>query len=484
VRVVLETLGAEDYGIYNVVAGVVTMFGFLSGTMAGAAQRYFSFELGRENYEQVNRLFNLIFMAHLLIMILFLILAETLGLWFINNKLVILQERRNAALWIYQTSIISLLFTILTTPYMALIIAHEDMNIYAYVSVIEVVLGFVAVFFLRFILLDKLVLYGILMCLIAIINTAVYRIICSIKYHECQFRFYWNKKLFKEITSYTGWNLIVMLADIGKKQTVTILLNQFFNPIIVLARSLASTLTNAVASFFNQFSMATRPQLIKSYAAGQYKEMLSLVFLTTKCNYFLMFIFALPFFLELQFVLTLWLKNPPEFVVLFTRLMLIDILVDAINYPIVGAASATGKVSLFQFVSAIIFVLNFPLSLLVLFCGAPAYSVFVIAIGLTAIAYIVRLKVLKLLIDISITKLIKDVIIPLFIFTASSLILPVIIHGIMDYGLPRLFSVIIVSIISTCTCMYFVGLNKEEKQKTTHILIGKIHALFPIKSKK
>jgi O-antigen/teichoic acid export membrane protein len=200
VRVVLNTLGAEDYGIYNVVAGVVAMFGFLSGAMASASQRYFSFEIGRGDFDQLKKVFSLSIVIYILIALIVLLMVETIGLWFVSNKMAIPVERKNTALWIYQTSIISFLFTILTAPYMAAIIAHEDMNIYAYMSIIEVILKLVVVFLLRIIQLDKLQLYGILMGAIAVMNTVMYRIICSVKYPACKFEFYWNKALFNVVS--------------------------------------------------------------------------------------------------------------------------------------------------------------------------------------------------------------------------------------------------------------------------------------------
>lgn len=266
VRVVLETLGAEDYGIYNVVAGVVTMFGFLSNSMAGASQRYLSFEIGRGDFERLKTIFSLSLTIFILIAVIIVLLAETVGLWFITNKLIIPSERRIVAYWVYQFSIISFVFTILTTPYMASIIAHEDMNIYAYVSIVEAMLKLGIVFVLNIIPFDKLQIYGILLCITTFINTAIYRIICTAKYKECQFKIYWNNILFKDIIGYTGWTLLGVLADIFKKQAITILLNQMFNPLVVAARSIAFTITGAVNSFFNQFMMALRPQIVKSYA--------------------------------------------------------------------------------------------------------------------------------------------------------------------------------------------------------------------------
>ncbi len=313
VRVVLETLGAEDYGIYNVVAGVVTMFGFLSTAMATASQRYFSFEIGRGDFEQLRKIFSLSLLVYFLIAILVLLLAETIGLWFVNNKLVISSDRKSAALWVYQISILSFLFTIITTPYMAMIIAREDMNIYAFVSIIETILKLGVVFILRLISWDKLVLYGILMLGVTLIITIIYQTICVKKYQECKFRFYWDNVIFKEITSYTGWNMFGASVGVFKNQMVNIVLNQFFNPVVIASRSIAVSVNTAVSSFSHNFSTAIRPQIIKNYATEQKEIMLSLMFRGIKGTYLLMYLFVLPMIFEAPVILKLWLKNPPAF---------------------------------------------------------------------------------------------------------------------------------------------------------------------------
>jgi O-antigen/teichoic acid export membrane protein len=363
VRVVLNTLGAEDYGIYNVVAGVVTMFGFLSGSMATASQRYFAFELGREDYEQLQKTFSLSFLIYMLIAIVVLLLAETIGLWFVNNKLIIPQDRMGSARWIYQCSIISFIFTILTAPYMAAIIAHEDMNIYATVSIVEVVLKLGIVFLLSRIPIDKLQLYGTLLCVVTIINTGIYRGVCKGKYQECRFQFYWNKALFKELISFTGLNLFGTIAWVFKNQILTILLNQFFSPLVVAARGIASTVNSAVASFSQNFSSALRPQIIKSYATDHKTELMLLVSFGSKITYFLMYLFILPLILELPAVFSLWIKNVPEYAVVFTRLILIDALIESISYPIASLLQATGKIRLYQSLAGGFMLLNLPVSL-------------------------------------------------------------------------------------------------------------------------
>jgi O-antigen/teichoic acid export membrane protein len=357
VRVVLETLGAEDYGIYNVVVGVVTMLGFLSGSMASASQRYFSFELGRGDYEQLKRIFSLNLMIYAMIAIVVLLLAETIGLWFVNTKLILPRDRMDAVQWIYHCSIISFLVSIMATPYMSSLIAHEEMKIYASVSIVETLLKLGIVFLLKIIPLDKLQLYGILLCVVTIINTEIYREVCKRKFQECRFRLYWNKDLFKEIACYTGWNLFGSVSLAFKNQVINIILNQFFNPAVVAARGIASSINSAVASFSTNFSVALNPQIIKQYAAEQKTEMLRLMFRGTKVTYFLMYLFALPLIIEMPFVLAIWLGDPPEYTVLFSRLVLVDGIILSFSYQATAVIQATGKNKLHQIVQGGVFFL-------------------------------------------------------------------------------------------------------------------------------
>jgi O-antigen/teichoic acid export membrane protein len=475
VRVVLEALGAEDYGIYNVVAGVVTMFSFLSGAMAMASQRYFSFEIGKGDFEQLKKIFSLNLLIYFLIAIVVLLLAETIGLWFISNKLLIPLERKLAAVWLYQFSMVSFLFTIMTSPYMAMIIAREDMNVYAYVSIVEAVLKLGVVFILRLILWDKLTLYGMLMLSVAIIITTIYRIVCARKYQEGKFKFYWNTDLFKEIMSYTGWNMFGASVGIFKNQIMNILLNQFFNPVVIVARSIAASVNGAIASFSHNFNTAMRPQIIKSYAAGKKEEMLSLMFRGAKGAYLLMYLFVLPLMLEVSVVLTLWLKNPPEYAVFFTRLALLDVLIESMSYPIMTAAQATGKIKLYQSVVGGILLLNLPISWMVLLLGTPPYSVMIVSIVITFVAFIVRLFILKRLVDFSVWQFVKKVCMPITIISITSAILPVIIFLGFKQGLFRLFFLTGVSVISVCLFSYTIGLNGEERMSVRKVISSHLH---------
>lgn len=474
VRVVLNTLGAEDYGIYNVVAGVVTMFSFLSNSMATASQRYFSFALGQNDKNQLKKYFSMSFTIYCLIALIVLILAETVGLWFVTQKLIIPVERKTAAFWIYQASIFSMICTILTAPFMASIISHEDMNIYAYVSIVEVVLKLGIVFLLPLFTIDKLIFYGLLMAGIVFINTAIYRTICTKKYVECKFSFFWEKKLFVELVSYTGWNMFGSAVGVFKTQIINIILNQFFNPIVNAARGIAAQVNGAVNSFSQNFSTAVRPQIIKNYASGENEKMISLMFRSCKATFLLMFIFTLPLTLEMPYVLKFWLKNVPEYAVLFTILSLYDALLESISYPIMTAAQATGKIKLYQSVVGSILLLNAPITYVVLKLGATPYSVFVVSICITIFAFIVRLLILKLLIDFSFWKFIAKVLLPLVITTIISFILPFFITTLLKESFMRLCMTTMLSVISVVLCGYFIALSKDEKIWIIEIVKGKL----------
>jgi O-antigen/teichoic acid export membrane protein len=470
VRAVLETLGAEDYGIYNVVAGVVTMFGFLSTSMAYASQRYFSIEIGRNDFEQLKRVFSLTIIIYILIIVFVMLLAETIGLWFVSTKLVIPEERQNAALWVYQFSVVSFLITVLSSPYMALIISNEDMSIYANVSIIEVMLRLGVVFLLRIIKLDKLWLYGSLMCAVSVITTLSYMTACKIKYGAIKFIVYWNKRLFKEIIGFTIWSLFASSVGIFKNQLVNILLNQFFNPVVIASRGIASTVNAGVTSLSNNFIVALRPQISKNYATQEIAKMNKHIFYGAKITYFLVFVFMLPLFLEMPFVLSLWLKEIPENALLFTRLALVDALFASISYPIIDGAMATGKVKLFQIFSGGILLLGFPIAWFILLLGAQAYSVMVVGICMTVTALMARLLILRKLVPFSIIQFIKEVLFPICVVTILSSIVPVVVFISLKQSMTRLCLVTFTSVFLIPFSVYIIGINKSDRIKLREII--------------
>jgi O-antigen/teichoic acid export membrane protein len=470
VRVVLETLGTEDYGIYNVVAGVVTMLGFLSGAMAGASQRYFAFEIGRGDFEQLKKLFSLTLLIYVLIGVIVLVLSETAGLWFVRHKLVIPLERKTAALWVYQTAITSFLFTMLAAPYRAVIIAHEDMKIYAYMSIAEAVLKLLMVFFLRLVQQDKLFLYGILLCSVTFAVTLIYGIICKIKYRTLKFIFYWNSGLFQEMVSYTGWTLFGTCAPVLKNQGVTIILNQFFGPIVLAARGISFQVNSAISNVFTNFTLAVQPQIIKSYSSKDYVRTESLMFHGAKATYFLMYLVTLPVVLVLPELLSLWLKEVPEYTAVFTRLLLVETLINSVTFPLSIVATATGRIKYFHLILNGILLLCLPISALILYWGFPPYSVFVISLVLMAAVVVLELFIVRKIFPYSVKKFIKLVLFPILLTTVLSFPIPFAVSLYLQAGLLRVLIVTALSFILSITAVYKFGLSRGELKSAKQYL--------------
>jgi O-antigen/teichoic acid export membrane protein len=474
VRAVLETLGAEDYGIYNVVAGVVTMFGFLSGSMAQASQRYFSFELGRQDYKQLRRVFSSSLIIYIFIAAIVFVLTETLGLWFIKNKLIIPPERKAAALLVYQCSIVSFLFTILVTPYMAVIIAHENMNIYAYMSIIEIVLKLAIVYIIRLLSMDKMILYGILFCIVAFINSAIYKIICTKKYDECRFQLCWNPVLFNEIIGYTGWNLFGNIAWLARNQGINILLNIFFGPLVNAARSISSQINTVVSSFGSNFSTSVYPQIIKSYSIKDNKSYWDLTMRSSKFCYFLFLILSMPLLLETDFILALWLKNVPEYTSVFTRLILIDALLVSFTYSFGAANQATGNIKIYQLIIGGFLILNIPVAILFFLLGLGPEVAMIISVVFSFCALIMRIIILKVQINFPVVQYLKGVILVACIITGVSLVIPLGMHLIMQNSFTRFLIVCCTSVICCLMAICFIGLNRNERKYICGIIQQKL----------
>lgn len=466
VRVVLNTLGAEDYGIYNVVAGVVTMFSFLSGAMATASQRYFAFEMGKGNEEGLQKIFSVTMTIYVLLALIIMLLAETVGLWFVYNKLVIPVERVAAARWVYQFAILSFMVTLLTTPYMASIIAHENMNVYAYVSIVEAALKLGIVFVLQALPYDKLIVYGILLFAVSFINTALYRGYCKRKYEECVFHPVWDRDMFHEICGFTGWSLFGTFTSMARTQAVTILVNQFFTPAVVAARSVSTQVTNALNVFSSNFNTSLYAPIVKEYAGGKKEAVYTLIFSGCKITFFLMWIFALPLYLRMEYVLTLWLKNLPEYVVLFTQLSIVEVLITSVSLPLMTAARASGKVKVYELVLGGLQLCMFAGSYIWLkfFNGGPE-SVFIAAIVLVILMFFARLMIVNRQTGLPLRAFAFKVIISVGIISICSAVPTVLINQILPQNFISLCAVCVVSVLLSSICMFAVGISREIKIK-------------------
>lgn len=463
-RVVLNTLGVEDFGIYNVVGGVVAMFGFLNSAMSSSTQRYITFELGKNNFDQLKKVFSTSVYIHAFISIVILILAETIGLWFLYNKMTIPMERMDAALWVYQGAIASTIVLIMSVPYNATIIAHEKISAFAYISVLEVILKLLIVYLLLIGDFDKLKLYAALMFGIQVIIRLIYGRYCKKNFPETKLQQTKDWKQFKEMLEFAGWNLWGNCAAIAFTQGVNILLNLFFGPAVNAARGVAVQVQNAVNQFSLNFQTALNPQITKSYATGDYAYMHKLIFRSSKFTFFLLLFLSLPIQLETETILTIWLKNVPEHTVNFLRLILCVTLIDATANPLMISAAATGKVKLYQSVIGGILLAILPISYVALKLGGNPESVFIVHLSVCAIAFITRLFIIRPMIQLNLSNYFKEVILRCFAVTFVSLFLPTGAIYLTDDSLVGFVIVCLACMFSVSIAAYFLGFEKDEKQ--------------------
>lgn len=463
-RVILHVLGVVDYGIYNVVGGIVAVFGFLNSAMVSSTQRYMSYELGKNNIINLNIVFNTSFIIHLLISIIIIILAETVGLWLMHNKMVIPEERFEAALWVYHISIITFVLNIIRVPDNSMIIAYEHMNTYAYISIIEVILKLLIVFILQIANKDKLVLYAILLLLVTLITNCMYRLYCRRRFEAAKFRLRYNKLYFSKMFSFSGWSLLGNLSSSLSKYGVNILLNMFFGPTVNAARGVAFQVQAAVVNFSSNFIIAANPQIIKSYATKDYIYLEKLINSSSKLAYYLLYIVSLPILLNCEYILKLWLSTPPDYSKEFVCLVIVNSLIDVLTSPIQTAVQATGKIKYYQIITGGILLFNLPISYILLKIENNVYLPFFVGIILSVLALMSRFIFLKKLININVRKLIYDLFSKITIISIISLI---VIHltGLKN---AQSFTELIINCLISCaitglTILLF-GLNKNERK--------------------
>ena len=474
VRVLLNVFGVEDYGTYNVVAGIVALCSFLSNTMMSATQRFFSFALGKNDNALLRKIFSVNLLVYFCIALVAVALLETFGLWFVMRKLNIPPGRLTEIYWLYHFSVLTFLGMICSSPFAAIIVAHEDMYIYACISIIETFLKLIVVFLL-ICTKDKLVAYGAMLFAVSFLNVMMYLFVCLWKYQECTFQhLYFDTTLLREIFDFTGWTLFGQLSTVARNQAVTILLSQFFSPVVVAARAIALNVSGAINIFASNFNVGLYPPIIKEYAAGNRKEMFQLIFNGSKITFFLMWIIALPLFLEMDFILTLWLKKPPEGLVLFTRLTLLEALINSASMPLTTAARAPGKMKTYELTLGIIQFLIFPASWLVLSCGGQAYTVFIVAIIANLIMFAVRLFIVHNLIRLPLKQFSFHVLLPLFAIMFCSALPSYLLRSFLPTGF--LFTCIsgLSSLLISFSSMYFIGLTNVQRSYMQNIIIKRV----------
>lgn len=463
-RVVLSVLGVEDYGLYNVVGGFVSLFTFLNGAMTTATQRFITFELAQGSLDRQRLTFSTALIIHFGLALLIFVLAETIGLWMVYNKLVIPVERFGAALWVYHLSVITCMVSVISIPYNAMIIAHEKMSAFAYISIMDVALKLIVVFLLAVSPWDKLIFYALGLFLIQMLDRMLYGIYCRRHFEEASFRFRFDKNIFKEMTNIAGWSLFGNIAGIGYTQGLNILLNMFFGPVVNAARGVAVTVQGIVCGFVANFQMALNPQITKSYAVKDLDRMHSLIYSSSKFSFYLLFIIVFPIILETDYILTLWLKNVPEYTITFLRLILCIMLVDTLANPLMVSSQATGKVKVYQSVVGGLLLLIVPIAYVVLKMGGNPQSVFIIHLLVAIVAQFARLVIIGRLIEMSISHYLRKVIAPILGVTFLSVIMVLMLKTFILHGVSPIINIAIYLFTST-VFMLEVGLSKGERTR-------------------
>jgi len=474
-RIVLNALGIVDFGIYNVVGGIVAMFAFLNQTLGSATQRFITYQLGKNDNEELKKVFSTSLLIHAGIAIVILILAETIGLWFLNNKLNIPSDRMYAANWVFQFSILASIVSIIQVPYNATIIAHERMNVYAYVSIIEVLLKLLLVYLLLISNYDKLIVYSILIFVVNALIFMIYRIYSKRQYSECTFKLYHDKQLYKSMLNFAGWNTFGTMAATGANQGINILLNLFFGPAVNAARAISYQVSSAINSFNNNFQTAVTPQITKLYADNKITELHTLLFQNAKFSFLLLYFISLPVLFELNTLLFWWLKVVPENTLLFCRIILVHGLIYSMTRPFIMAIHATGKMKVLNLTAGMSLLMVLPISYLLLKIGFPPFVPFVVYIVGTTVEFSFELIILKKYINLSYNDFYRKTIAPIIMVIITSIILPALVYHYLDEGIIR-FAIIM---FTTSTCIlissYYIAIDQITRLKVRIFIINKIH---------
>ncbi len=470
VRVVLQALGEVDYGLNNVVGGIVSMFSFVSTTLSGASMRFFSFEIGKKDEEGLKNYFAVTFWCYAVLSIIVVALAETIGLWFVTNKLIIPIERMTAALWVYQFSIIGCVLSFMTIPFNSLILAHEKMGFYAYLGIAEVALKLGVAYLLYVSNGDRLILYAILMFLSSSVISSIYIGYDVIHYCESRVKWFWNKTIFKSVFSYSGWSLFGAVSLVFRSQGINILINMFFGPVYNTARAIAYQVNNAINTFVTGFSQAVKPQQTKYYAAENYDMCMALTYRATRMCYYLIFVLSVPLILEAGFVLNLWLGNASDVTILFTRLVILVSVVEAITSPLKGLISSTGVIKYNQIINSVILIAIFPISWILFKLGYPAYTTMMVSLVASILCHVVRVVISCRLTTMTIYNYVIEALIPMLKVTVLGITPSLACYLFIPKGYIQFLCVLTISILSGFVAIWLFGITHSERNKLKEII--------------
>lgn len=477
-RVNLQSLGIEDFGIYNVVGGIVVMFSILSGSLSAAITRFLTFELGKGDKEQLRKTFSSSVTIQCLLSLLVVLLGETVGLWFLQTKMVIPEARMHAAMWVYQFSILTFVVNLISIPYNASIIAHERMSAFAYITLFEAA-GKLAIAYFTFISpIDKLIFYAAMMCTLGLLMRLIYSWYCRKHFEECHFQPVFDHTLLKRMFSFAGWNFIGASSFVLQDTGGNILINLFFGPAINAARGVAMQVNTAISGFANNFMTAITPQITKSYAAGQYDYMMRLIFQGARLSFYILLFISLPVLVNTPYLLDIWLDEVPGHSVNFVRLVLIYTLSESLSKTLITAMLATGNIRTYQIVVGGCALMNLPIAYLLLHFGAPAETVPLVAILISVLCELLRVYMLRGMIHISFRAFYKQVYFNVMAVTICAAMLPYLLHHYMPVNFWCFLLSCFVCVICTAISILYVGCTAEERifvYNKAHIVLQKIH---------
>lgn len=464
-RVILNALGVEDYGIYNIVGGVVTMFSILSGSLSAAISRFITFELGKGDIDKLKKVFCTAVNVQMILIVLITVLLETIGLWFLNYKMVIPAERMFAANCVFQFSVITFTINLWSVPYNASIIAHERMSAFAYISIFDAVAKLAIAFTVSLSPFDRLVYYGLLILIIGLIQRVLYTWYCTKHFEECHYEFRFDKQTTKEMFGFAGWNFIGASSAVLRDQGGNMIINIFFGPSVNAARGVAMSVNHAVTGFVTNFMTAINPQITKSYASGDYDYMFKLIFQGARLSFYILLILALPIIFTTQYLLELWLGIVPEHAANFARLVLIFTMSESLANPLVTVMLATGRIRNYQLIVGGCQLLNLPFSYMSLRMGYPPESVFLIAIVVSVLCEITRLIMLRGMINLSVRAFLKNVYFNVIVVTAIASLIPYITLTYLQLNdLWSFITLCAVSFFSAIFSIYIIGCNKRDRE--------------------
>lgn len=466
-RVVLNTLGVEDYGIYNVVGGFVAMFSIISSSLSASVSRFLTFELGKGDKKRLKEIFSTSLLIHAVLAGVIFILAESIGVWFLNTQMTIPEERLYAANWVFQASVVSFMFGLFSVPYNASIVSHERMNAFAYIGILDIVLRLLVILFIAYTpwKFDRLIVYAFLLVAISVFLQSIYWRYCRKHFEECKLELRFSKVCWKEMSAFAGWNFIGCTAGLLKDQGVNILLNLFIGPIVNAARGIANSVNAAVNAFAGNFMAALNPQIIKSYAAGDKEYMFLLVERGSRFSFYILLILALPILFEAEFILNLWLKQYPDHTANFVRLVLVLSLCDVISNTLINLQLATGKIRNYQIVVGGMLLMNFPLSYLCLQIGFPPESTYMVAIFISICCLLLRLLFLRRMAGLSVRRYLRNVCVNVLLVSFFAVLMPIIVSSFLaNDGWAHFLLICFICIICALFSAYFIGCTKNERQ--------------------